>query len=171
MVRQRDPGKSISFVLRYHTLFKLVGKISNENLNLLYMYIEVKRAFSGLTQFLATEILLKMIKSAFYFMSKALFVPKIFKFLSWLFGHVSKRLDKKNKINFKFYDFTAWLTIVIHALANIWRSKSNQAIKFGQLIECNLRNIFREKSYTKCSGKTSPRSFSQKLKWRISLDP
>ena len=31
-----------------------------------------------------------MMKNAFYFILKALFVPKIFKFLSWLFGHVEK---------------------------------------------------------------------------------
>ena len=49
-------------------------------------------------------------KNAFYFILKALFVLKIFKFLSWLFGHVAKRLDKKDKVNFKFYDVTAWLT-------------------------------------------------------------
>ena len=36
---------------------------------------------------------IKTKKNAFYFTSKALFVLKIFKFLSWLFGHVSKRLD------------------------------------------------------------------------------
>ena len=33
---------------------------------------------------------LKMKKNAFYFMLKALFVLKIFTFLSWLFGHVGK---------------------------------------------------------------------------------
>ena len=33
---------------------------------------------------------LKMLKNAFYFTLKALFVLKIFKFLSWLFGHVEK---------------------------------------------------------------------------------
>ena len=33
---------------------------------------------------------LKMIKNAFYFILKALFVLKIFKFLSWHFGHVEK---------------------------------------------------------------------------------
>ena len=33
---------------------------------------------------------LKMMKNAFYFTLKALFVFKIFKFLSWLFGHVEK---------------------------------------------------------------------------------
>ena len=43
-------------------------------------------------------------------------------------------------------------------------------MKFGQLIECNMRNIFLEKSYTKCGGETSPRPFSEKLKLSISLD-
>ena len=33
---------------------------------------------------------LKMIKSVFYFILKALFVFKIFKVFSWLFGHVEK---------------------------------------------------------------------------------
>ena len=51
-----------------------------------------------------------MMKNAFYFRSKALFVLKIFKFLSWIFGHVVKRLDKKDKSNFKFYDVTTVTT-------------------------------------------------------------
>ena len=50
-----------------------------------------------------------MMTNAFYFTSKALFVLKVFKFLSWLLSHVAKPLDKKDKINFKFYDVTAWL--------------------------------------------------------------
>ena len=33
---------------------------------------------------------LKMMKNVFYLILKALFVLKIFKFLSWLFGHVEK---------------------------------------------------------------------------------
>ena len=43
-------------------------------------------------------------------------------------------------------------------------------MKFGQLIECNMRNIFLEKSYTKWGGETVPRPFSQKSKLIISLD-
>ena len=70
---------------------------------------KVKGALPGLRQFLAAESLLKMIQSAFYFMS-AVLVLKIFKFLFWIFGHAAKRLDKKDKFNFKFYDITAWLT-------------------------------------------------------------
>ena len=41
-----------------------------------------KGTLAGLRQFLATESPLKMMKNAFYFTSKALFVLKIFKFLS-----------------------------------------------------------------------------------------
>ena len=60
--------------------------------------------------------------------------------------------------------------IVIHILANISRSKGNQTMKFGQLIECNMRNIFLAKTYTKCGGETSPRPFSEKLKLSLPLD-
>ena len=40
-------------------------------------------------------------------------------------------------------------------------------MKFGQLIEYNMRNIFLN---TKCGGETSPRPFSKKTKFSISLD-
>ena len=43
-------------------------------------------------------------------------------------------------------------TTAINILPNIFRSNGNQAMKtmkFGQLIECNMRNIFLEKTYTK----------------------
>ena len=43
-------------------------------------------------------------------------------------------------------------------------------MKFGPLIEFNMRKIFLEKSYTKCDGETSPKPFSEKLKLSISLD-
>ena len=55
-------------------------------------------------------------------------------------------------------------------MPNISRSKGNQTMKFGQLIEYNMRNIFLEKSYSKCDGETSLRPFSEKLKLSISLD-
>ena len=32
-------------------------------------------------------------------------------------------------------------------------------MKFGQLIEYNMRTIFLEKSFSKCAGETSPRPF------------
>ena len=43
-------------------------------------------------------------------------------------------------------------------------------MKFGQLREYNLRNIFVEKSYTKYAGETIPRPLSKKFKLSISLD-
>ena len=43
-------------------------------------------------------------------------------------------------------------------------------MKFGQLIEYIMRNIFLEKSYTNCGGETIPRPFSKKSKLSISLD-
>ena len=50
------------------------------------------------------------------------------------------------------------------------RSTGNQAMKFGQLIEYNTKNIFLEKSYTKCDGEAIPRPFSENSKLSISLD-
>ena len=38
--------------------------------------------------------------------------------------------------------------IKMHILSNISRSKDNQAVKFDQLIEFNMRHIFVEKLYT-----------------------
>ena len=55
-------------------------------------------------------------------------------------------------------------------LPNISRSKGNQTMKFGQLVEYNMMNIFLEKSYAKCGGETSPRPFSENLKSSIFLD-
>ena len=43
-------------------------------------------------------------------------------------------------------------------------------MKFGQLIEYNMRDIFVKKAYTKCARKTIPRPVSKKLKLSISLD-
>ena len=48
----------------------------------------------------------------------------------------------------------------IHILPNISRSKGNQTMKFCQLIEYGMRNIFLEKSFLKYGGGTIPRPFS-----------
>ena len=56
-------------------------------------YCTFKSTLSGLRQFLVTESLLNMMKNALYFTSKALFILKMFTFLSRLFGHVLKWLD------------------------------------------------------------------------------
>ena len=45
--------------------------------------------------------------------------------------------------------------ITIHLLTNISRSKSNQAMKFGQLIEHKVRNIFLQKPCKKWARENS----------------
>ena len=50
-------------------------------------------------------------------------------------------------------------------MPNISRDKDNQTMKSGQLIECNMRNIILDKSYTKCGGQTTSRPFNEKLKF------
>ena len=61
-------------------------------------------------------------------------------------------------------------TIVMHTLLNILRSKDNQTIKFGKLVEYNMRNMFPDKSYTKFGGETITRPFYKKSKLSIFLD-
>ena len=55
-------------------------------------------------------------------------------------------------------------TFPIYIFTNISKSKGNQAMKVGQLIEYNMRNIFLEKSYAKCGRETIPKPFSKKIK-------
>ena len=40
-------------------------------------------------------------------------------------------------------------------------------MKFGQLIEYNMSNIYLEKLYTKCGGETNARTFSKKSELSI----
>ena len=106
-------------------------------------------------------------ENAFYFTLKALFVLKIFKLSSWHFTHVGKRLDRKDKANFKIYDATTRLTNNCNTYFKKERQSDN---KFGQLVECNMGNIFVEKSHAKCVRETIRTPFSKKSKLSISLD-
>ena len=75
-------------------------------------------------------------------------------------------------VNFKFYDVTAWLTnnCNTHIAQYLEKIEGNQKMKFGQLIEYNMRSIFLQYSYSTCGEETSPRPFSKKLSLSISLD-
>ena len=77
----------------------------------------------------------------------------ILKYVSW-----KLQLESLN-MNHKLLNWT----LTAHVLPIISRCKSNQTMKFGQLIENNMRNIFLEKSNTKCGGENSPRFFSKKI--------
>ena len=50
-------------------------------------------------------------------------------------------------------------TIAMHILSNISRIKGNQVMKFDQLLEYNIRNIFVERSHAKCAGETISKHF------------
>ena len=104
-------------------------------------------------------------KNSFYSTLKAFFVFKRFKFLSCgKNGSIIKiRLISKSTQ-------PGEETIAIHILPNISRTKGIQAMRFAQLIEYNTRNIFVEKSYTKCAGENILRPLSKKSKLSISLD-
>ena len=58
-------------------------------------------------------------------------------------------------------------TIAIRILTNDSKSKDDQTMECGQLIEYNMRKIVLEKSYAKCGVETSRR---KKSKLKISLD-
>ena len=51
----------------------------------------------------------------------------------------------------------------LQAIANISRSKDKQTMKFGLVIEYNMRSIFVEKTCTKRAGETIPRPLSKKI--------
>ena len=67
-----------------HNVYKFVvfGTASDIARSILYKLDIIKGALSGLKQFLVNESPLEMMKNAFYITLKALFVLKIFKFLS-----------------------------------------------------------------------------------------
>ena len=69
-------------------------------------------------------------------------------------------------------DVTTWFTYNSNPphIDQYLNKKGNQAMKLGQLIEYDMRNIFLNKSYTKCGGETIPRPFTKKSKLSISLD-
>ena len=104
----------------------------------------MKAVVSGLKEFLSTESPLKMLLNAFNFTLEAFYVLKIFK------SHVEKQYDEKDKINFKVHDVTWETKNCKHILTRISRSKLSHTMKFGLLIEYNIRSIFHEKLCTEC---------------------
>ena len=89
-----------------------------------------------------------MIKDAFLF--HALFCFISFLFLFWFSRYLNVCPDFFGYVVKKFITSKIGKQIIaVHILSNISISKSNQTMEFGQLIECNMRNIFLEKSCTK----------------------
>ena len=148
----------------------LSGSYSKENISIFKSNSHLPKKISFI---FFNESLLKIMKNSFYFTLKALFVPRIFKFLSWICGHAEKQLDEKDfKILISKFMTSQprKQTIAIHALLGSSGNKGNQTMKFNQLIEYTIRKIFLEKLYWTCGGETFPKPFSKKSKWSMSLD-
>ena len=60
--------------------------------------------------------------------------------------------------------------IKIHILTNTSKSKGNQTVKFGQLIEYNINIFFLKNHSENAVEKLVPDPFLKKSKLRISLD-
>ena len=94
-------------------------------------------------------------KNAFYFILKAFFVLKTFKYLSFdilicLFDILvmqKKRLDQKDTVNFEIDEAKAWLTNNENThIAQDLSNKGNETIKLGQLIQ-DKKKIFYLKNH------------------------
>ena len=106
-------------------------------------------------------------KNYFYFTLKALLVLSRYLNFCSKFSFMSKNgLIRKTRLISKFMTSQpGQQTIAIHILPNISGSKGNQATKFSQSIQHNMRNIFLEKSYTKCGEDNIPRPFLKNRNW------
>ena len=85
-------------------------------------------------------------KIVFYFISKALFVLKIFFFLTFWSCRKNDLIRNKRLVSNFMTSQTGYQTITIPILPNISRSKGDQTMKLGQLLDYNKRNIFIHKS-------------------------
>ena len=114
------------------------------------------------------ECPLKMMKNTFYFISKVLFVVKVFKFLPWLFGNVEKNgLIRKIRLilNLWCHNPLNKQLISILTLPDISESKCNQAMKCGQLIQRNKRKNIFQKTHRKWGRETSAKKSRQIFKY------
>ena len=104
---------------------------------------------------------LEMVKNAYYFVLKALFVLKIFKFFATTFWSWRKNcLIKKIRLTSKFMTSPPGLQTIATRIGN-------QTMKFGQLIEY-IRHIFLQKSFRKWGREASSRRlfiFRKNLIW------
>ena len=108
---------------------------------------------------MTTESPLKMMKNAFCLTLKLLSFlnTSIFALTFWSY---KKRLDKKAKVNFELYEVVNWITNYYNThIARYLKSEGNETMKFAQLKEYCIRNIFLENSCTKCDAETSPTPF------------
>ena len=95
---------------------------------------------------------------------------KLFSFLRYLifcpdfFSYVGKRIDQKTKVNFKIYDVTNGNSNNYNkCIARYLKSKGNQTMKFGQLIEAVVRRCSIKKVLLKISKNSQEKHLCQSL--------
>ena len=99
-----------------------------------------------------------MMRNAFYFTLKSLFV---FVMTFWSFS---------KKVNFKTLGDTTWLlNNILNTLPNISRSKGNQTMKIGQLIQYNRKNVV-ENHTQNVPEKLFRDPYPNKSKFSLSVD-
>ena len=99
----------------------------------------------------------KMMKMAFYFMLKAIFVLKIFHFMSF-WSCRRNGLIKQIRLISKFMTCNLVSKQLQQAYCPISHEvKATRSMKLGQLTENNKTNIFLQKLYRKCARETSSR--------------
>ena len=117
----------------------------------------IKGTLSGSSKFLAAKSLLKMMKNAFYFAFKTLFVQFfhisifVLKFWSKFQNLWRRKVDNKQ--------------LPIHILPHISRCKHNVTIKFGPLIEYNMKNNFLKNHKQNMVAKLVAESFLKNQNW------
>ena len=141
----------------------------------------LKPQFQVLRQFTATESPLKMMKNAFFHI-KCLFCSwDVNKFLVLIFWSCRKTLWQENEGRFQSlwrhkldnkqlqYTYCQIFQKVIGSANNAYCEKLGQLImhivKLGQLIMHIVKNIFLEKSCTKCGSEISTRPFLKSQNW------
>ena len=152
---------SFFFPVNNYIILKCTGKKNSR----------LKGSGSSLKEFLAIVSPLKRWKKLFISPQMLLlFSSYVIFFLNFMVMQQNDLIRKPRLFSNFVTSQSGLQLILIYILPNTLRKKRNQIMKFGLLIEYNVRNIFLEKSCTKCSGESSRRPFSGKSKLRISLD-
>ena len=128
---------------RFLRMFHPISVNSQILENELWDIILPLKSSSHFSQRLCYFVQWERFKKDFLFNLKALLVFKIFAFLFLVFSYAEKAAWLEHKVSFKIYDFAIWLTNNYNTLtAEYITKRSNQTIKFGQLIEYNKRIFF-----------------------------
>ena len=107
------------------------------------------------TEILATENPLKMMKNALYFILNYIFILKM---LSWLFGHIEKRVKIRLISKLMSHSLGNKQFQYIYCPNNS-RSKGNQTMQYVWLIDYDMSNIFLKNHTEKMVVKLFPDSF------------